>query len=126
MSLGQKLQNGRDAHLIKATSGFPFCIGFIDGTLFPLEEKPSKDGEDYYSRKGKYGLVGLIVCDDQKRIRHIYTDWPGCAHDARVFENSPLALNTQQFFTVGQYLFADCGYKPSPVLQGDSEPRFSR
>ena len=88
------------SHRIKVASGFPFCIGFIDGTLFHLEEKPSRDGEDYYSRKGKYGLSGLIVCDDWKRIRHIYTGWPGCAHDARVFENSPLALNTQQFLWV--------------------------
>src|SRR5215469_13204116 len=95
-------ERGEISHRIRAVSGFPSCLGFIDGTLFPLEEKPGKDGEDYYSRKGKYGLAGLVVCDDQKRIRHIYTGWPGCTHDARVFENSPLALNTQQFFTGGQ------------------------
>lgn len=101
---------------IKRISRFPSCVGFIDGTLFPLEEKPSKDGEDYYSRKGRYGLAGLVVCDDQKRIRHIFTGWPGCAHDARVFENSFLALRPQDFFTGGQYLLADSGYTPSSTI----------
>jgi hypothetical protein len=104
------------SHRIRAASGFPSCLGFIDGTLFPLAEKPGKDGEDYYSRKGSYGLAGLIVCDDQKRIRHVYTGWPGCAHDARVFENSPLALRTNQFFTGNQYLLADSGYTPSSTI----------
>jgi hypothetical protein len=101
---------------IRAASGFPSCLGFIDGTLFPLAEKPGKDGEDYYSRKGSYGLAGLIVCDDQKRIRHVYTGWPGCAHDARVFENSQLALQTNQFFMGNQYLLADSGYTPSSTI----------
>ena len=36
---------------------FPSCLGFIDGTLFILENKPLLDGEDYYSRKGRYALL---------------------------------------------------------------------
>src|SRR5436309_3143488 len=36
---------------IKAESGFPSCLGFVDGTLFVLKYKPLLDGEDYYSRK---------------------------------------------------------------------------
>src|SRR4030095_7830788 len=48
-------------------SGFTSCIGFADGTLFPFESKPSLNGEDWYSRKGRYGMAALIVCDDHKR-----------------------------------------------------------
>ena len=58
---------------IQELSGFKSCIGFIGGTLFTLETKPAKDGEDYDSRKGRYGLAGLIVCDDMKRILYVYT-----------------------------------------------------
>jgi hypothetical protein len=45
-----------------------FSEASVDGTLFVLEDKPSLDGEDYYSRKGRYGIAGLIVCDHNKRI----------------------------------------------------------
>ena len=34
---------------IEAKYGFPNCVGYIDGTLFPLELKPKKNGEDYFS-----------------------------------------------------------------------------
>ena len=101
---------------IRRESGFPFCLGFIDGTLFVLENKPLVDGEDYLSRKKKYGIAGLIVCDDQKRIRYAYTGWPGCAHDARVFENSALTLQRDRFFSGNEYLLADSGYNPSPQI----------
>lgn len=101
---------------IKTESNFPSCLGFIDGTLFVLENKPLLDGEDYFSRKGTYGIAGLIVCDDHKRIRHVYTGWPGCAHDARVFDNSILARQPDQFFTGAEYLLADTGYTPSTQI----------
>ena len=31
---------------------FPNCVGFMDGTLLPLEFKPKLHGETYYSWKG--------------------------------------------------------------------------
>jgi DDE superfamily endonuclease len=71
------------------------------------------DGEDFYSRKGRYGLAGLIVCDDRKRIRYVYSGWAGCAHDTRVFKNSLLALQPERFFSGDEYLLADSGYTPS-------------
>jgi hypothetical protein len=101
---------------IKTQCEFPSCLGFIDGTLFVLENKPLLDGEDYFSRKGTYGIAGLIVCDDHKRIRHVYTGWPGCSHDARVFDNSILARQPDNFFTGAEYLLADTGYTPSTQI----------
>jgi len=101
---------------IREISGFPSCLGFIDGTLIPLESKPMIDGEDYYSRKGKYGISTLIVCDDAKRIRYIYAGWPGCAHDMRVYENSALGIRPHQFFSRYEYLLADSGYSPNATI----------
>ena len=97
-------------------SGFSQCIGFVDGTLFPLSEKPQHDGEDYFSRKGCYGIAGLLVCDDNKRIRYTYTGWAGCAHDARVYANSALALKSNQLFAGQEYLLADSAYTPDPTI----------
>ncbi|EFP89235.1 uncharacterized protein PGTG_15076 [Puccinia graminis f. sp. tritici CRL 75-36-700-3] len=34
---------------IADSTGFKQCVGFIDGTLLPLDEKPSIDAQDYYS-----------------------------------------------------------------------------
>ena len=51
-----------------------------------------------------------------KHIRYCYTGWPGCAHDARVFENSSIALHPQQYFTGNQYLLADSGYTASETI----------
>ena len=73
---------------IRDFSGFPSCVGFVDGTLIPLAEKPIRDGEDYYNRKGRYGISATIVCDDQKRVRYVFSGCPGCFHDARVFAYS--------------------------------------
>lgn len=58
-------------------------------------------------------MAGLIVCDNNKRIRYVYTGWPGCAHDACVYENSALALCPDQFFSGEEYLLADSGYTPN-------------
>ena len=101
---------------IREDSDWPHCIGFIDGTLIPLYAKPVRDGEDYYSVKGCYGIAGMVVCDDTKRIRHIYVGWPGCAHDQRVFTNSRLYLRPDQYFEGQEYLLADSGYTPAPTI----------
>ncbi|KNZ63668.1 hypothetical protein VP01_11161g1, partial [Puccinia sorghi] len=49
---------------IAETTGFKKC-------------KPSIDSQDYYSRKGYYGIATLIVCDTDKRILYYLTGWPG-------------------------------------------------
>jgi hypothetical protein len=37
---------------IKEKYRFPDCLGFIDGTVLPLETKPNKNGEDYFAARG--------------------------------------------------------------------------
>jgi hypothetical protein len=91
-------------------TGFKNCVGFIDGTLLPLEEKPSIDPQDYYSQKGSYGLATLVVCNDNKRIIYYLTGWPGCSHDTRLWDNCNLHLKESTCFSPGQYLIADSGF----------------
>ncbi|PLW38105.1 hypothetical protein PCASD_11776 [Puccinia coronata f. sp. avenae] len=83
---------------ISNTTGFNGCVGFIDGTLLPLNKKPSIDSQDYYSCKGSYGLATLVVCDKHKRIIYYLTGWPGCSHDTQLWENCDLNLHKEQFF----------------------------
>ncbi|POW02002.1 hypothetical protein PSTT_12096 [Puccinia striiformis] len=73
-------------------------------------DSPSIDPQDYYSRKGFYGLNTLIVCDEEKRITYYLTGWPGCCHDTRLWENSELKLKENELFTPGEYLVADSGF----------------
>ena len=69
---------------IDEKTGFKNCIGFIDGTLIPLESKPSKNGKDCFSRKSFYGLSALVTCDDQRKIRFTHCGHCASAHDSRV------------------------------------------
>ncbi|KNZ53421.1 hypothetical protein VP01_3242g4 [Puccinia sorghi] len=38
--------------------------------------KPLIDAQDYYSRKGLYGLAALVLCDRNKQITYYITGWP--------------------------------------------------
>ncbi|POV95982.1 hypothetical protein PSTT_15921 [Puccinia striiformis] len=103
-------------------TGFRNCVGFIDGTLLPLYDRPAIDPQDYYSRKGYYCLNTLIVCDEEKRITYYLTGWPGCCHDTRLWENSELKLKERELFSPGENLIANSGF---PV-QTNVVPAFKR
>ncbi|GAU95304.1 hypothetical protein RvY_06946-1 [Ramazzottius varieornatus] len=100
---------------ILADSGFPDCVGMLDGTLIPLEYKPKKDGEDYWSHKSRYGISAVIVCDDERKIRYVFVGFCGSVHDMRVYSNARLASLTLKLFTPGEYLLADSAYTTSAV-----------
>jgi hypothetical protein len=104
------------AERIAADFDFVNCIGIIDGTLFPLEFKPSLNGEDYFTRKGGYMLHSLIVCDDVARIRYISLGWPGSVHDNRVWLRSKLNQNASEYFDLRQYLLGDSAFKVSSIM----------
>jgi hypothetical protein len=78
------------AESIRKKFDIPNCVGIIDGRLFPLETRPLINGEYYFTRKGFYGINGLITCDDFGRIMDIVIGWPGYVHDNRVWMNSSI------------------------------------
>jgi hypothetical protein len=99
-----------------AAYGFRHCVGIIDGTLVLLDFKPEKFHECYYSRKCSYALNVMVVCDDRKRITYYNAGWPGATHDNRVFRNSRLFLNRQDYFRFGEYLLGDSAYSCSSIM----------
>ncbi|KAF1780420.1 hypothetical protein GQ600_22802 [Phytophthora cactorum] len=57
------------------------CVGFIDGTMFPLEQKPTADSKCFFDRKYSYSIDSDVVSDGRPRIILFYGGWPGsCAH----------------------------------------------
>lgn len=103
-------------HEIEEKYGFPGCIGFIDGSLFPLAFAPNWCPEEFYSRKSFYATTGMIVCDHKKRITHLFTGYVGSAHDMRVFDGSQLANNPEKYFSSEDYLLADSAYTASTTI----------
>eukprot|EP00171_Calliarthron_tuberculosum_P006005 IDg6005t1 len=69
---------------------FPNCVGLMDGTLLPLENRPTMCGETYYTRKGSYAIQMLIVCNHIGKILYYVVGWPGSVHDNQVWRNSKL------------------------------------
>lgn len=95
-----------------AAKGFKGCIGFIDGTTFPLSQKPAVDGECYFDRKSRYSINAQVVCDDNRRIIAFYSGWPGSCAESIVYNKMQLAQdgNKPHFFSRGEYLIADSAY----------------
>ncbi|KNZ43969.1 uncharacterized protein VP01_9661g1, partial [Puccinia sorghi] len=69
-----------------------------------------KSGQDYYNRKGSYGIATLLICDKNKKIQYVYTGWPGCAHDQKLKNNCSLTLSPHAFFSQGQYFLVDSAF----------------
>jgi hypothetical protein len=95
---------------------FPNCLGFIDGTLLPMEFKPSLYGDVYLTRKSNYAVHMLVVCDDQARIRFYTAGWPGSVHDNHTWKLSDLSLRAAEFFSGIQYLLGDSAFSSSAVM----------
>ncbi|MBW0496258.1 hypothetical protein O181_035973 [Austropuccinia psidii MF-1] len=79
-------------------SGNEGCIGFIDGTTFPLYQKPAWQGEFFFDWKKNYSLNAQILCYCDKNITAITTGWPGSCADYMVYRNMGLFTNTDRFF----------------------------
>ncbi|MBW0563867.1 hypothetical protein O181_103582, partial [Austropuccinia psidii MF-1] len=48
-----KIKQKRDISQLMQAEGFPGCIGFINGSLIPLSQRPPNDGEAYFDRKNR-------------------------------------------------------------------------
>ena len=61
-------------------------------------------------RKGDYTIKGLVICDDAARITWVEIGWPGSVHDNRVWVNSKIYLETEE------YLLGDSAFSASAVM----------
>jgi DDE superfamily endonuclease len=102
------------AHHIHSEYGFRNCIGFIDGTLFPLAFEPQVQHAPCYSgRKFAYSLSSIIICDHQRLIRHYTSGHPGCSHDNRIFKSSDLYQYPRDYLSDREYLLGDSAFESS-------------
>jgi hypothetical protein len=97
------------------STGYPDCVGAIDGTHIDI--KGQADAA-YVNRKQRSSLI-LQACVDQKmRLTDIFIGWPGSAHDARVFRNSPLGEllkhRPDSVIAHGRHIIGDKAY---PVMK---------
>ncbi|MBW0460393.1 hypothetical protein O181_000108 [Austropuccinia psidii MF-1] len=83
------------------SEGFEGCVGFIDGTTFPLYQKPGFDGEIYFDRKKPYSLNAQIVCDCDKLIICFMSGWPGSCADSSLYKEMGLHVNHEFFLIKG-------------------------
>lgn len=101
---------------IEEKSGFPHCLGAVDGTDIVLARRPELDGDAYFNRKARYALNAQMVVDDACRIRHFYLGFPGSVHDARAFGACKLATRPELFFRGEEYILADSAYALTPTV----------
>jgi DDE superfamily endonuclease len=73
----------KETNLTGIFSAYSFanCIGIVDGTIFPLEFKPTLHGEDYFHGKGRYGVHSLLFCNNNTRIRDMTMGYAASDHD---------------------------------------------
>ena len=94
---------------------FPGVIGCVDGTYIPMIGKSGPERDSYICRKGFPALHAQIVCDNNLRILHITTGYPGSVHDARVFRNSSLYKHLQTL-PASFHLLGDSAYPLEPFV----------
>jgi DDE superfamily endonuclease len=89
----------------------PKCVGYLDGSHVILFEAPLENHESYYSRKQQYGIQIQAICDNDKLIRNVAVGFPASVHDSRVFLNSPIGQQPENYLSDGQWLAADSAYR---------------
>ena len=93
------------------------CVGIVDGVLCPFASAPGRiDKSDFFSFKGRYGYNIQAVSDDLKRIRFVQCGLPGNYQDNRAWRHSDIKKHRSQYFSEGEWVLADSGYKPRKNL----------
>lgn len=73
---------------VEKTSGYPGCVGFLDGMDIVLQRSPSYHGETYFNRKKQYALNIRGICDSNRRLTFVSGGYPASVGDASVFGGS--------------------------------------
>lgn len=68
---------------------FPDTFAAVDGCHIAIR-CPNTDSGSYYNRKGYHSILLQGICGAEQRFIDVLVGWPGSAHDARVWKNSPI------------------------------------
>jgi len=97
---------------IEEESGFPGCVGFLDGTDIVLPYAPSFHGETYFNQKKHYVLNLQGICDSERRFSYISTGFPASVGDATVFCKTEFCKTPNTYFLQPEeYIIADKAYR---------------
>jgi len=97
---------------IEEESGFPGCVGFLDGTDIVLPYAPSFHGETYFNQKKHYALNLQGICDSERRFSYISTGFPASVGDATVFCETEFCKTPNTYFLQPEeYIIADKAYR---------------
>ena len=91
------------------TGGMPGIIGCVDGTHVPIKSPGGPNAEIYRCRKGFFSINVMGVCDAELKFTSLVVNWPGSAHDSRIFLSSRLCQSLEGGDYKG-YLLGDSGY----------------
>ena len=100
---------------------FPGVFGCIDGCEVQIKRPPYfnvPQPERFFNRKARYAINLMIICDNRYRIRFYNGRYPGCVHDARIWNESGMKqlLHIQFNPEKPRYLVGDEGYPCSNIL----------
>lgn len=96
--------------------GLPNAVGIVDGTPVVFSQRPAVDGEVYFTRKSCYAENLQLICDDEGYIRYFLIGWPGTVYDADCLSKAKIVSHPELFFSDGEYIMGDGGYKALPFI----------
>ena len=68
----------------------PGYIGCVDGTHIPIQNPGGQNPELYRCWKKYFSINVMGVCDADLKFTNLVVNWPGSAHDSRIFSASAL------------------------------------
>ncbi|XP_042234059.1 putative nuclease HARBI1 [Homarus americanus] len=98
-----------------ASTGMPGVIGCVDGTHIPIRSPGEPNPELYRCRKNFFSINVMAVCDAHMKFTNLVVNWPGSAHDSRIFSTSRLCDSLQAGDYQG-FLLGDSGYALRPYI----------
>ena len=90
--------------------GLPNCIGFLDGSLFPIYQAPHWHPELFWSRKSRPAIQNMVICDFDLRILFGETGHYGSANDPGVVMKGGFLDHLDSYFEGDEYVVSDSAY----------------
>ncbi|XP_066596915.1 uncharacterized protein [Prorops nasuta] len=84
-------------------------LGALDGTHIRVD-RPKQDPDSYVNRKQYYSIHVQGIVDHNLKFMDVPVGYPGSAHDARVFKESPSYSCLNELCLEDSYLLGDTPY----------------
>lgn len=83
----------------------------VDGTTFPLFQKPGLHGEAWFDKSSQYSMNGqFVMLLHNLRFIDYSLGHTGSAHDSYAFQSTRISSNHQTLIPAGDWMWADSAY----------------